>query len=54
MNISSSGINFSTIPFQVKKLAKTIRERTKNWFSSEITSVKNTHISLNEKLKIGK
>ncbi|ECC8833897.1 hypothetical protein DKU74_26240, partial [Salmonella enterica subsp. salamae] len=29
-------------------------ERTKNWFSSEIISVKNTHISLNEKLDIGK
>ncbi|EIB9351290.1 type III secretion system effector HECT-type E3 ubiquitin transferase [Salmonella enterica] len=54
MNISSSGINFSTIPTQVKNLVKTIRERTKNWFSSEITSVKNTHISLNEKLKIGR
>ncbi|ECE0473762.1 E3 ubiquitin--protein ligase, partial [Salmonella enterica subsp. enterica] len=54
MNISSSRINFSTIPTQVKNLVKTIRERTKNWFSSEITSVKNTHISLNEKLKIGR
>ncbi len=54
MSISSSRINFSTIPFQVKKLVKTIHERTKNWFSSEITSVKNTHISLNEKFKIGK
>ncbi|EHM2232187.1 E3 ubiquitin--protein ligase, partial [Salmonella bongori] len=37
-----------------KKLVKTIHERTKNWFSSEITSVKNTPISLNEKFKIGK
>ncbi|EMD3877984.1 type III secretion system effector HECT-type E3 ubiquitin transferase, partial [Salmonella enterica] len=54
MNISSGGVNFSTIPTQIKKLVKTIREHTKNWFSSEITSVKNTHISLNEKLKIGK
>ncbi|HCL5345586.1 TPA: type III secretion system effector HECT-type E3 ubiquitin transferase, partial [Salmonella enterica] len=54
MNISSSGINFSTIPFQVKKLVKTIRERTKNWFSSEITRVKNSHVSLNEKLKTEK
>ncbi|ASG55199.1 type III secretion system effector HECT-type E3 ubiquitin transferase [Salmonella bongori] len=54
MNISSSRINFSTIPFQVKKLVKTIHERTKNRFSSEITSVKNTPISLNEKFKIGK
>ncbi|EQC2932059.1 type III secretion system effector HECT-type E3 ubiquitin transferase [Salmonella bongori] len=54
MNISSSRINFSAIPFQAKKLVKTIHERTKNWFSSEITSVKNTHISLNEKSKIGK
>ncbi|SQH94365.1 Chimeric type III secretion system effector protein [Salmonella enterica subsp. salamae] len=54
MNISSSGINFSTIPTQVKKLVETIHERTKNWFSSEIISVKNTHISLNEKLDIGK
>lgn len=54
MNISSSGINISTIPTQVKKSVETIRERTKNWFSSEIISVKNTPISLNEKFKIGK
>lgn len=51
MKISSGAINFSTIPNQVKKLITSIREHTKNGFASKITSVKNTHASLNEKLK---
>lgn len=54
MKISSGAINFSTIPNQVKKLITSIREHTKNGFASKITSVKNTHASLNEKLKTGK
>ncbi len=51
MKISSGAINFSTIPNQVKKLINTIREHTKNGLTSKITSVKNTHASLNEKFK---
>lgn len=51
MKISSGAINFSTIPNQVKKLINTIREHTKNGLASKITSVKNTHASLNESLK---
>lgn len=51
MKISSGAINFSTIPNQVKKLINTIREHTKNGLASKITSVKNTHASLNENLK---
>lgn len=54
MKISSGAINFSTIPNQVKKLINTIREHTKNGLTSKITSVKNTHTSLNEKFKTGK
>ncbi|SUH58382.1 E3 ubiquitin-protein ligase SopA [Salmonella enterica subsp. enterica serovar Braenderup] len=54
MKISSGAINFSTIPNQVKKLITSIREHTKNGLASKITSVKNTHASLNEKLKTGK
>ncbi|ELB6412795.1 E3 ubiquitin--protein ligase, partial [Salmonella enterica] len=54
MKISSGTINFSTIPNQVKKLITSIREHTKNGLASKITSVKNTHASLNEKLKTGK
>lgn len=54
MKISSGAINFSTIPNQVKKLINTIREHTKNGLASKITSVKNTHTSLNEKFKTGK
>ncbi|EDR3515540.1 E3 ubiquitin--protein ligase, partial [Salmonella enterica subsp. enterica serovar London] len=54
MKISSGAINFSTIPNQVKKLITSIREHTKNGLASKITSVKNTHTSLNEKLKTGK
>ncbi|EAU9551255.1 TPA: type III secretion protein, partial [Salmonella enterica] len=54
MKISSGAINFSTIPNQVKKLINTIREHTKNGLTSKITSVKNTHESLNEKFKTGK
>lgn len=51
MKISSGAINFSTIPNQVKKLITSIREHTKNGLTSKITSVKNTHTSLNENLK---
>ncbi|SQJ18329.1 E3 ubiquitin-protein ligase SopA [Salmonella enterica subsp. enterica serovar Thompson] len=51
MKISSGAINFSTIPNQVKKLITSIREHTKNGLTSKITSVKNTHTSLNEKFK---
>lgn len=51
MKISSGAINFSTIPNQVKKLINTIREHTKNGLASKITSVKNTHTSLNKNLK---
>ncbi|HGJ1740808.1 TPA: hypothetical protein ACJWMA_003507, partial [Salmonella enterica subsp. enterica serovar Schwarzengrund] len=51
MKISSGTINFSTIPNQVKKLITSIREHTKNGLASKITSVKNTHTSLNEKFK---
>ncbi|HFW3413991.1 TPA: hypothetical protein ACIBHA_003717, partial [Salmonella enterica subsp. enterica serovar Oslo] len=51
MKISSGAINFSTIPNQVKKLITSIREHTKNGLTSKITSVKNTHASLNEKIK---
>ncbi len=51
MKISSGAINFSTIPNQVKKLINTIREHTKNGLASKITSVKNTHASLNKNLK---
>ncbi|EEB6000451.1 E3 ubiquitin--protein ligase, partial [Salmonella enterica subsp. enterica serovar Panama] len=54
MKISSGTINFSTIPNQVKKLITSIREHTKNGLASKITSVKNTHTSLNEKFKTGK
>ncbi|EEA2083684.1 E3 ubiquitin--protein ligase, partial [Salmonella enterica] len=54
MKISSGAINFSTIPNQVKKLITSIREHTKNGLASKITSVKNTHTSLNEKFKTGK
>ncbi|ECJ3003211.1 E3 ubiquitin--protein ligase, partial [Salmonella enterica] len=54
MKISSGAINFSTIPNQVKKLITSIREHTKNGFASKITSVKNTHASLNEQIKTGK
>lgn len=54
MKISSGTINFSTIPNQVKKLITSIREHTKNGIASKITSVKNTHTSLNEKFKTGK
>ncbi len=54
MKISSGAINFSTIPNQVKKLITSIREHTKNGLTSKITSVKNTHTSLNEKFKTGK
>lgn len=54
MKISSGTINFSTIPNQVKKLITSIREHTKNGLTSKITSVKNTHTSLNEKFKTGK
>lgn len=54
MKIPSSKINFSTMPDKVKNFIDTIRERTKNAFSSNIICVKNTHISLNQKLKIEK
>lgn len=54
MKISSGTINFSTIPNQVKKLITSIREHTKNGLASKITSVKNTHTSLNENFKTGK
>lgn len=54
MKISSGTINFSTIPNQVKKLITSIREHTKNGLASKITSVKNTHTSLNEKFKTRK
>lgn len=52
MKIPSSKINFSTMPDKVKNFIDTIRERTKNAFSSNIICVKNTPISLNQKLKI--
>ncbi len=54
MKISSGTINFSTIPNQVKKLITSIREHTKNGLASKITSIKNTHTSLNENFKTGK
>ncbi|MEA5720432.1 hypothetical protein ONQ97_27135, partial [Salmonella enterica subsp. enterica serovar Virginia] len=46
--------NHPTFPNQVKKLITSIREHTKNGLASKITSVKNTHTSLNEKFKTGK